>query len=95
MTKQTKHTPGPWKLVGMEIWAGSKRVTMGKGSFDESDRACRKANARLISAAPDLLEAGKNILNFLEKYPHQHSIDIIDFQNQLKQAIAKAEGKTE
>ena len=51
------HTPGPWKVHGTEIWAEHRRITMGRGAYDEKDRATRDANARLITSAPDLLAA--------------------------------------
>ena len=60
------HTPGPWKVVGTEIWAGSRRITTGRGAYDEKDRVVRDANARLIAAAPELLRAAKLALGFLE-----------------------------
>jgi hypothetical protein len=56
------HTPGPWKVKGTEVWAAHKRITMGRGAYDEKDRAIRGANAKLIAAAPDLLDALKSIM---------------------------------
>jgi hypothetical protein len=52
-----KHTPGPWKVVGTEIWGPHVRLADGRGAYDEKDRQRRNANARLIAAAPDLLAA--------------------------------------
>lgn len=53
-------------------------------NFEESE-----ANARLIAAAPDLLEACKNAIAYLQEYNCQR------IKNCLRQAIAKAEGREE
>jgi hypothetical protein len=64
-----KHTPGPWLRIGTTVYAlmhaGWKRgVEQFKNRFTvqvQRDRECSEeeaeANARLIAAAPDLLEA--------------------------------------
>ena len=58
-----KHTPGPWKVVGTEIWSEKSDGVCGKvlgnvgGSYGEKDHRIRQANARLIAAGPELLEA--------------------------------------
>ena len=52
----------------------------------------RAANARLIAAAPDLLEAAKKVMMFIESLPY-HGMDIsTDIQESLRRAIVKAEG---
>ena len=96
-----KHTKGPWKIVGSEIWAGSRRITIGHGSYDEKDRETRNANARLIASAPDmeveiehlkainddLLGTCKLAVDYLKNgFPNIA-------QDRLEKAIAKAEGK--
>lgn len=66
----TQHTPGPWKWdeswgaivvdrpdmqrLICPMWTGCDRARMGRDVVDED-----LANARLIAAAPDLLEACK------------------------------------
>jgi len=53
---ETKHTQGPWEAVGVNVWHKENmgfRVADCRG--ENVDQAC--ANARLIAAAPDLLEA--------------------------------------
>lgn len=65
----TKHTPGPW-YVGSGTYEGrniysTASVTDGEGftyqpvvaTAEDDEVACWDANARLIAAAPDLLEA--------------------------------------
>ena len=61
MTNETKHTPGPWKAVRNEVHVGGRRicayVTSGASLGIGPDLERSYANARLIAAAPDLLEA--------------------------------------
>jgi hypothetical protein len=69
MTEQTKHTPGPWKAVrNTAYWeiepanAGQDGIPFNVGDVCASapgmpDSGLQEANARLIAAAPDLLEA--------------------------------------
>ena len=61
-----EHTPGPWKVVGTEIWGANVKIASGRGAYDEKDRQKNKANARLIAAAPDLLEALRKILHWYD-----------------------------
>lgn len=92
------HTPGPWKLVPAknpsynlvcaEGWHKLARVVvrmMGHGS----DSTEGVANARLIAAAPELLEAAENALHYmrLHKYADQAWADDLDA------AIKKARGE--
>ena len=85
----TKHTPGPWKVIpytnqhGVETTAISSDDDMRNITYAlpyNSPQA--EANARLIAAAPDLLEALKYARRFLK--PDQADLDFID------SAIAKA-----
>lgn len=48
----TKHTPGPWKAIGTRVYFPNL-----SGGFDISKCPSPEENARLIAAAPDLLEA--------------------------------------
>lgn len=92
----TKHTPGPWNADGARIddssgfhvgWANEYASSFGNG--------VHRANARLIAAAPELLEALENIWDFLAEDDgegacsplYQSAID------KVKAAIAKAKGE--
>ena len=55
-TKNAKHTPGPWRLSGTEVWAAHHRIVYGGGAYDAKDRNVKRANLLLVAAAPDLLE---------------------------------------
>ena len=89
-----KHSPGPWK-VEYYSWvraADGEAVCHGIGEIKygrtvEAQLLLAEANARLIAAAPDLLEAAK--------YAMAECVDLIATVpgNLLEKAIAKAEGK--
>jgi glycine/D-amino acid oxidase-like deaminating enzyme len=63
-----KHTPGPWTLeydysLVMPAKDGNHIVTAGPIGPDESSREEKRANARLIAAAPELLQALQDMLD--------------------------------
>lgn len=84
------HTPGPWH-VGVKTYHAGRDVYGPKGEsvaitddvMTDIDEA--KANARLIAAAPDLLEAAKLGLMALDDTAPDYAA--------IKAAIAKAEGR--
>jgi hypothetical protein len=85
----TKHTPGPWKaeclfkdLDRWEIWGDGKIV---------SSHVFGKSDARLIAAAPELLEACKLALECLSPFSDE---DTDGSKTTIRKAIAKAEGKS-
>ena len=73
----SKHTPGPWAHTGNGDITGIEDNGFGRGSVDVCSVYLRtvkgrtEANARLIAAAPDLLEALKGAL---EHWPVPSSI---------------------
>lgn len=88
----TKHTPGPWRVgdarhtvFGPKTGAASPETiaTMGKNNFRE--------NARLIAAAPEMLEALKVALD-LEGW-QTTCAPVENHFRQIRAAIAKAEGR--
>lgn len=94
----SKHTPGPWSEVppqneganSLRIFSGSKLVGLASNSDMSDDEL--EANARLIAAAPDLLEALRSARTFA-------SIVEGDAAQQMcihfDQVIRKAEGETQ
>ncbi|MBI7352836.1 hypothetical protein JEV04_15400 [Pseudomonas aeruginosa] len=64
-----KHTPGPWFVNGHETYTKYVEARIGAGLLQEV-AACgpteqqeqQEANARLIAAAPELLDALVNLL---------------------------------
>jgi hypothetical protein len=95
-------TPGPW---GIEVtsdgsWIGPMRAAGDKVANIvvrvDTDReykmevlAEKKANARLIAAAPDLLEALEALERYLRQTPHHNAIEAAA----ARKVIAKARGE--
>jgi len=110
-TRKAKHTPGPWEIdkddplsITQIEWGGIGVAHDCAQVFRESRRAYRaqrevdEANARLMAAAPELLEACRAAMASLEEYAHvmpgllRHKRCEIA-QDQLIAAIAAAEGR--
>ena len=93
-TKRTKHTPGPWKqgyapgMGGMPAIIADANNTVLAEMFSDNP-----ANAKLIAAAPEMLEALKNILHMLEGCHGDHSGGIGASKEEAFEAIAQAEGE--
>lgn len=104
MTENAKHTPGPWRIyhnsgynqghyngyLQTDILAGSDLIKI-RQSVAGNTFPQLAANARLIAAAPDLLEACKRALAVLEKEP---ACQIYSAHAQIvRAAIARAKGE--
>jgi len=94
----SKHTPGPWRIKWGENIFGGERLVANAGShqqnFDtEKAAAENKANARLIAAAPDLLEALKAVVTEDGKGWTNLTVGSDSTLAAAVAAIAKAEGK--
>ncbi len=97
MTNNAEHTPGPWSLTRtpkghrMRVsgfgWGHFAKVVVRMDGEDE-DQSEGIANANLIAAAPDLLEA-LNELVVARNSGKQPSVRMWD---KAKTAIAKATG---
>ena len=102
-----KHTPGPWKWVQLdfsgyyhELHDKSGTVICDDGSAQGEYSAqidVKGANARLIAAAPELLEALEDALidfdNWAaheDNHPHEH---LVVWAEKARAAIAKAKGE--
>lgn len=83
------HTPGPWK-VGLEGYVihVSGYPCIARCENDE-DQTRSEANALLIAAAPELLEALKFML---ERHLNSDTVTMGDARA-CRDAIAKAEGR--
>ena len=105
---EVKHTPGPWRVFnGTDVFPddddteGTRHIAdCNMGNNISSAEA--KANACLIAAAPDLLEAGNKVLNYAtldgilsDESRHADSVFAIRLGDlrELRAAIAKAEGR--
>lgn len=91
MRKIKKHTPGPWEVKKYEtrtsvVGADGTKVLSITNQYFKGET---EANARLIAAAPDLLEELENIIFHL-----YDSVYWYDFEK-TKQIISKATGQDE
>jgi len=91
------HTKGPWSLVE---WPYERECRAVLGSDGISPAvvwggiAESEANASLIAAAPDLLEACKRALSIEQSVTQGQERELRDgFVDLLRTAIAKAEGR--
>lgn len=108
----SKHTAGPWVIIpGGDEWSQGriatiepKQETMIEINYwtvaeVNNRREEREANARLISAAPDLLESLESLFEIGDvfgsaiehKDPHCQSFD--EWSDKARAAIAKARGE--
>jgi hypothetical protein len=109
----TLHTPGPWELTDNSILAHNRSTQIiehprlkweilkpstesGKKLVSEMIIACN-ANARLISAAPDLLSAlqwfADELPGIIRQYcPEGVPIQVANAHDAARSAIAKAKG---
>ena len=86
---KTQHTPGPWKTNGDPVVFSndsSQFIAFTDTRGISSDAA--KANARLIAAAPDLLEALKHAVEIAEYKTPGYWYDLLKY----RAIIAKATG---
>lgn len=88
------HTPGPWEISGGALrivtkheWVATVMGASPENALSPTDKTAL-SNARLIAAAPDLLEALKIALQTaeFEKHPFR------SWHNQARAAIAKVGG---
>lgn len=101
-TKPQAHTPGPWQLEAgrsFKTASGEFYITYGKDRFGNPlfrDFCELDANARLIAAAPDLLEAAEAALVRLDayfRYSKSYEVGLLcKPAEDLRAAIAKAKG---
>ncbi len=98
------HTPGKWSaqfkqedvIYGVPICAKGRsprrHVPVANVPVDYTDRKEREANARLIAAAPELLEALKMALEALTE--DSNAQVRLETAGWVEAAIAKAEGRS-
>lgn len=88
----SKHTPGPWHVSDGWVQTDTSAVCMiSRHALDERELA----DARLIAAAPDLLEALELILEtrIQEKHMWSASPGESPLHDRCLAAIAKAKGE--
>ncbi|HZV36620.1 MAG TPA: hypothetical protein VFB72_18730 [Verrucomicrobiae bacterium] len=105
MSAETKHTPGPWIADGGYIQSTTAKM-FGGGAVIVADPYVSEAfisdeevdaNARLIAAAPELLEALIDARDWLQHIMSEDAEppleDTGDVRDKCTDAIAKAKGE--
>lgn len=111
-TDLVSHTPGPWEGdpkgdgLGVRVWDKAGQNMIAALDEDAADSACfvpdiqiREANARLIAAAPEMLDALKAAEKDLATFEAEVT-SILPMAKSpalplIRAAIAKAEGKSD
>jgi len=96
-----KHTPGPWKVgiipdtENVFVEASDGLIVCEVGGFVIGKEQAQ-TNAHLISAAPDLLDALKDVMAWIDNWDPSFTDDDEwdDTDNKVDVAIAKAEGNS-
>ncbi len=89
----SKHTPGPWSVKtplndprAFDVHAGMTILTRGYWAYNG------EADARLIAAAPDLLEALKALVRHDKAADEREGLEACLERQEAEAAIAKAGG---
>lgn len=100
-----KHTPGPWIAEGGDghgnIWIGTKEGVYVAGTVlpihgtTELSKEQAEANARLIAAAPDMLQALIDLRATLDPYDIQYGNQVDLIEGAIAKAIGTQEPKAE
>jgi hypothetical protein len=98
--KHATHTPGPWVAMGKAVYTESDNPTReilwgGHNTRSASDEE-KKANARLIAAAPELLEQCREFEKCLTYYHGTNENTAIsalakENRDKLRELLAKVE----
>ena len=86
---KTQHTPGPWKAIGDKIYSADQRqVAHVYALVDPDDLNIMQSipNARLMAAAPEMLDALKALIH---AYSSHEFPALIDARERAKELIAK------
>ena len=94
--KHATHTPGPWVAMGKAVYTESDNPTReilwgGHNTRSASDEE-KKANARLIAAAPELLEQCKLFEKCLTHLINSGDSGADLERDKLREVLAKVEG---
>jgi hypothetical protein len=87
----TKHTPGPWKAaertgVIRRLHNGDKTEVFLILQHNEDSWTEADANAKLVTAAPELLEALKELVSWSAHLPWAANEDLIKSREAIKKA---------
>lgn len=98
MNNMSAHTPGIWEAIGTAVHSTSGReIVFGAHMTRGADKVEQRANAKLIAAAPELLEALQVLLKRTAPGGPEKPRDmksLISAYEQARAAIAKATGES-
>jgi hypothetical protein len=77
-----KHTPAPWNYDGRIVTASDGDILFNVGRTNEE----YQANAKLIAAAPELLEALVAMVEVFEPLANENNIRIDNVKRIIKKA---------
>ena len=69
-----KNTPGPWEAIGTGVYAEKLEIIFPAHNTRSADDDEKRANARLMAAAPTLLEVLEHTLEGLRNIAPKHLI---------------------
>ena len=94
----TQHTPGPWRVftafTDLEIVTDRPTAHETESIVQFKGQSNAKANARLIAAAPALLEGAEDLLGMLPSLAGDYAIcrELVEEAKELRAAIKQAKG---
>lgn len=92
-TTKATHTPGPWRADGAVRVQGDGYDICRLCTIPiHKDEASALANARLIAAAPDLLEACWRAADYFHNFT-EHDDEEVEIAKMLREARMKAVGQ--
>lgn len=90
---EQKHTSGPWSINGNKIDGNGYHIV----SVNSHRTSEGEANARLISAAPELLEALEKFIEYEKLMDDENLANAmfayVEFADMARSSIAKATGE--
>ena len=99
-----KHTPGPWRAVEtpygpIDIFGASAESVVTVYRSDSRDPVMRRANARLIAAAPEMYEALRTTSANIRSLGPAGALDDVpmpyrEWLKVVEDALSKAEGRS-
>lgn len=94
MTNSINHKPGPWIALPPAEWAGADDQWKVPGVALCGNGELSEANARLIAAAPDLLNMLQQARTMLKAYGSDYDACHVALMDDIDAAIAKATSTT-
>ena len=90
-----KHTSGPWRIIGdhqdnRDVFADNELLATAYDMDTAEPKLVAEANARLIAAAPELLDVMRDVAALLPASARLHPRDLHALQTRVCAALAKA-----